>query len=175
MIEQLLSLARLEDRKDELRIAGHAVASLLRTAVDGAADRAADRHVELTVEAAAGLPPVAADADRLGHALDNLVTHAVNHTPAGGRITLSATGLDGDRVELAVRDTGRGIPPEAMGHLFERFYRVPGDDHPPGTGLGLAIVREILDAHGGTVRCESEVGRGTAFFLTLPAWKGAPA
>ncbi len=98
------------------------------------------------------------------------MTNAVNHTPAGGHITLSGKALDGGSIELAVRDTGRGIPSEAMGHLFERFYRVPG-----GTGLGLAIVREVLGAHGGSVRCESALGKGTTFFLALPAWKGASA
>ncbi|WP_157369166.1 HAMP domain-containing sensor histidine kinase [Zavarzinella formosa] len=171
MIEQLLSLARLEDRRDEFHLAPQSVGALFQTAVDTAADRAADHHLELVVEDVSDLPQVFADAERFSHALDNLVTNAINHTPAGGTITLSGRVIDGNRVELAVRDTGKGIPPEAMAHLFERFYRVPGHDSSSGTGLGLAIVREILEAHGGTATCESQLNKGTTFLLTLPAWK----
>ena len=175
MIEQLLSLARLEDRRDEYRFSAQSIEELFQSAVNAAGDRAADQHLELIIEDAASLPAVRGDADRLGHALDNLLTNAIKHTPAGGSVTLSARLIDPDHVELAVRDTGRGIPREAMAHLFERFYRVPGDEQPTGTGLGLAIVREILEAHGGTVRCESELNRGTTFRLILPVWKEARA
>ena len=175
MIEQLLSLARLQDRRDEYQFSRHTVAELFQTAIESASDRAADHHLSLIIDEVSNLPPVRADADRLGHALDNLLTNAINHTPQGGSVTLSASVLDGGQVELAVRDTGRGIPPEAMAHLFERFYRVPGDDQPTGTGLGLAIVREILEAHGGTAICESRLEQGTTFRLTLSQWQEARA
>jgi signal transduction histidine kinase len=77
-------------------------------------------------------------------------------------------------VRLTVADTGIGIPAEHLPHLFEKFFRVPGGGRPGGTGLGLAIVREVVQAHGGEVAVESEPGRGTAFHVTLPVWKGEP-
>jgi signal transduction histidine kinase len=77
-------------------------------------------------------------------------------------------------VILSVSDTGVGIPPEYLPHLFERFLRIPGQSEPAGTGLGLAIVKEVVTAHGGDVACESEPGQGTTFRVTLPVW-GGPA
>ena len=171
LVEQLLALARLEDRRELLSIGPHPAADLLRAAADGAAVRAADKDVALTVDVPPDLPPVAADPVRLGHALDNLLTNAVAYTPPGGTITLSAAAADSG-VSLTVADTGPGIPAEFLPRVFERFFRVPDPTRPPGTGLGLAIVREIAEAHGGTVRCDSSPA-GTAFTLTLPAWAGA--
>ena len=92
--------------------------------------------------------------------------------PPGGRITLSAEPAPGGRVRLSVADTGEGIPPEHLPHVFERFFRVPGKSRGQGTGLGLAIVREVVGAHGGEVACDSAPGQGTTFHLTLPAWAG---
>jgi two-component system, NtrC family, sensor histidine kinase KinB len=111
---------------------------------------------------------------RFGHALDNLLTNAVTYTPTGGTVTLTAA-ADGDRVRLTVADTGVGIPADQLPRVFERFFRVPEADHPSGTGLGLAIVKEIVAAHGGEIACRSEVGVGTAFTVTLPAWKEGTA
>src|SRR5205823_11674188 len=100
-------------------------------------------------------------------ALNNLVENALAYTDRGGRITLSAAARDG-AVTLAVADTGTGIPPEHLPHVFEKFFRVPGHSRAGGTGLGLAIVHEVVAAHGGTITCESEPGRGTVFRITLP-------
>jgi signal transduction histidine kinase len=130
--------------------------------------------VELVVETPPGLPRVAVDAERLGHALGNLLDNALACTDRGGRITVSAT-ADADAVLLSVADTGCGIPPEHLPHLFEKFFRVPGQNRASGTGLGLAIVHEIVTAHQGTVRCESQPGAGTTFRLRLPAAAGDPA
>ncbi len=170
LVEQLLALARLEDRRELLGIGPHPADELLRAAADGAAVRAADKSVSLTVAVPPDLPPVAADPVRLGHALDNLLTNAVTYTPPGGAVTLSATARD-KWVSLAVADTGPGIPAEYLPRVFGRFFRVPDPSRPPGTGLGLAIAREIVEAHGGTVRCESSPA-GTTFTLTLPEWAG---
>jgi signal transduction histidine kinase len=74
-----------------------------------------------------------------------------------------------------VADTGQGIAPEHLPHVFERFFRVPGHSRGGGTGLGLAIAREIVIAHGGTITCDSRPGAGTVFRLTLPVWDAAPA
>ena len=172
LVEQLLALARLEDRRELLTLGPHPADELLRAAADGAAVRAADKAVSLTVALPPGLPPVAADPVRLGHALDNLLTNAVTYTPAGGAIALSAAAAGDNRVSLTVADTDPGIPAEFLPRVFERFFRVPDPSRPPGTGLGLAIAREIAEAHGGTVRCDSSPA-GTTFTLTLPVWDGS--
>ncbi|HVK19621.1 MAG TPA: ATP-binding protein [Fimbriiglobus sp.] len=173
LIEQLLALARLEDQREALHIGREPVGPLLQSAADAVASRAVDGRVELVVGDASSLPPAAADRTRLAHALNNLLCNALANTNAGGTVTLSAEAVGPHRVRLTVADTGVGIAPEHLPHVFERFYRVPGDARPTGTGLGLAIVREIATAHGGEVTAESEVGRGTAFHLTLPTWAGA--
>jgi signal transduction histidine kinase len=114
------------------------------------------------------------DVARLGHALQNLLDNALTYTDRGGRVTLAAS-ADGDSVTLSVADTGCGIPPEHLPHVFEKFFRVPGQSRGSGTGLGLAIVNEIVTAHGGAVTCESKPGTGTLFRLVLPAATSAPA
>jgi signal transduction histidine kinase/HAMP domain-containing protein len=170
IINNLLDLARLERGQNQLDRRPWRPAELLQAAADAAHARAADKGVELTVEAAPDLPPVAVDGPRFGHALNNLLDNAVTYTDRGGRVTLAAA-RDGDGVAITVADTGGGIPPEFVPHIFERFFRVPGRSRPSGLGLGLAIVHEIVTAHGGTITCESTPGAGTVFRLTLPAWK----
>jgi signal transduction histidine kinase len=112
------------------------------------------------------LPDVWVDPTRVGYIFANLLTNALKHTPAGGKITLSARTEDA-HVRFAVSDTGGGIPAEYIGRVFEPFFRVPGAEKPQGAGLGLAIVKEIVEAHGGTVIAESEAGTGAAFAFTL--------
>ena len=103
---------------------------------------------------------------RLGHALGNLLDNALTYTDRGGRITLSAALAD-NQIVLAVADTGIGIPPEHLPHIFDRFSRIPNQSRGAGTGLGLAIVREIVTAHGGNISCESQPGKGTTFRIRL--------
>jgi signal transduction histidine kinase len=172
MIEHLLALARLEQGREALRLGPEPPGALLQAAADVARPRAEAKHLELVVEDAQEVPPVAADPERLGHALNNLLDNAVTYTPQGGRITLSASEDGPGRVRLTVADTGLGIPAEYLPHVFDRFFRVPGQSQGHGTGLGLAIVREIVSAHRGDITCASEPGRGTTFQVTLPAWKG---
>ncbi len=169
-IEQLLAMARLEDSREALQVRPETPSSLLHRAADEAAVRAENKHITLTVGAVDHLPPVAADATQIGQALNNLLDNAIAHTDSGGAVTLSAEQADGS-VRLIVADTGRGIPPEYLPHLFEKFFRVPNGQEPRGTGLGLAIVKQIVNAHGGDIAVESAPGRGTTFRLTLPVWK----
>ncbi len=170
VVESLLNLARLEAEGRPLDLRPEQPEELLRQAAEEFRPRAEDRGVQLTVQAAPALPEVAADARQLGHALHNLVDNALRYSGRGGRVTLSASAVNRS-VVLAVSDTGPGIPPEHLPHVFERFFRVPGQSQEGGTGLGLAIVREIVTAHGGTVACESRPGEGTTFRLTLPVWE----
>ncbi len=167
MIDNLLDLARIEEGRVRLQRVSESPASLLRSAAEAIRPRAEDKEVAVAVEAPDGLPPVAIDVERMGHALGNLLDNALAHTERGGRITLGAAAEDG-AVVLSVTDTGVGIPPEHLPHLFERFSRVPGQSGGGGTGLGLAIVRQIVTAHGGSITCESRPGEGTTFRITLP-------
>jgi heavy metal sensor kinase len=114
--------------------------------------------------------PISADRVQMERLISNLLSNAVKYTPAGGRILLSAHRI-GDEVELLVEDTGQGIPADALPHIFDRFYRVPGQHVDPekGLGLGLSFVAWIVRAHDGTIDVESTQGVGTRFRIRLPA------
>ena len=129
--------------------------------------RAQTAGVELT---ASGSAVAQVDERRMRQVLGNLVDNALRHTPAGGTIVLMADD-DGDEVTVSVVDTGEGIPADQLGRIFDRFARA--DEHrgraAGGTGLGLAIVAALVDAQGGTVQIDSEVGVGTTCMVRLPA------
>jgi signal transduction histidine kinase len=113
-----------------------------------------------------GLPAVLADAARIQQVLSNLVGNAVKFTPRQGQITVSADLLDKE-VRFAVIDTGPGIPPEQVPHIFGRFWQARSADR-RGIGLGLAIAKGIVEAHSGRIWVESQVGVGSTFYFTLP-------
>jgi signal transduction histidine kinase len=167
MVNNLLDLARLEQGSRQLEVGPESADSLLQAAVEAVRPRAIDKGIELVVQVPPDVPPVAVDAARLGHALRNLLDNALTYTDRGGRITLAAT-IDADAVVLSIADTGIGISPEHLPHVFEKFFRAPGQSRGTGTGLGLAIVHEIVTAHGGTITCESRPGEETVFRLRLP-------
>src|SRR5262249_49103726 len=131
MINNLLDLARLEQGRERVDLQPEAPGDLLEAAAAEVRPRAEDRGLALVVEGAPDLPPVQADPKRLGHALSNLLDNAVAYTDRGGRITLSAARTDGG-VLLTVSDTGRGIPPEYLDRVFDRFFRVPGQTEGSG-------------------------------------------
>jgi signal transduction histidine kinase len=126
--------------------------------------------IEFPVRLAGDLPQtMIGDEDRLNEVLGNLLSNAFKFTAKGGTIRLDAARCDGG-VQVEVEDTGVGIPPDQLPHIFEKFYQVENDAQPRsvGSGLGLAIAREIVEAHGGTIGAESAVGRGTRFRVFLP-------
>ena len=133
------------------------------------------RLLERLIEKGEALPAVAVDWQRLGVALGNLLDNAITYTPAGGKIALSARRQGDKEITLTVADTGIGIPAQYLPHVFEKFFRVPGQSRGAGTGLGLAIVKEIVAAHRGWASCESAPGKGTAFHLTLPVYTSSLA
>lgn len=143
---------------------------LLRQAVAAFSHQAEQNGVTLELQAAAPAPSIMVDEARMGQVFTNLLSNALRHTPAGGSIRLSAAYAD-NRVTFAVADTGEGIAPEDLPFIFDRLYRADKsrtDMHGEGTGLGLAIVRAIVEAHGGTIRAESQQGQGTIMFVTIP-------
>jgi signal transduction histidine kinase len=133
------------------------------------AHQAGQAGIALEVQTEADLPEIDLDPDRMIQVLGNLISNALRYTPQGGRIALIAQAQNGN-VRLMVRDTGQGIPPEALPRIFDRFYR--GDasrqQQEGESGLGLAIARSIIEAHGGTIAVDSELGRGTVFTIELP-------
>jgi signal transduction histidine kinase len=131
---------------------------------------AVQNGIEFPVRLAGDLPKtMVGDEDRLNEVLGNLLSNAFKFTAKGGTIRLDAARCDGG-VQVEVEDTGVGIPPDQLPHIFEKFYQVENDAQPRsvGSGLGLAIAREIVEAHGGTIGAESAVGRGTRFRVFLP-------
>jgi len=130
---------------------------------------AAVAQVRLAAEIEGDLPIIEIDPVRIREVLANLVANALRHTPAGGRVTI-AGGVEGDRwVRLEVRDTGRGIDPALLPHVFDRF--VKGDDS-RGSGLGLAIARQLVVAHGGEIAADARPGDGTTISVRLPLTSG---
>lgn len=180
LIDDLLTLSDLELGRTELQRRPMALAPAIDAALDIVRDRAARGAVEIGRELPADLPPLFADPDRIEQVLVNLVDNAVKYTPSGGHVTVKATvtappGNGGPGrgmwVDVCVADTGIGVPKHDLPRLTERFYRVDKarSRELGGTGLGLAIVKHIVQAHGGTLHIESEVGRGTAVHVYLPA------
>jgi signal transduction histidine kinase len=132
---------------------------------------AVQRGVEFRVTRGEGLPDeVQWDADRINEVMGNLLANAFKFTGTGGTVDLSATPSD-DYVRIEVRDSGAGIAPDQLPHIFEKFYQADnqGSAASPGTGLGLAIAKEIVEAHRGQIHCDSVVGKGTTFTLLLPS------
>jgi signal transduction histidine kinase/CheY-like chemotaxis protein len=179
MVESALQLTRLVDDMTNLRYleAGGVVLSLhpvylqefVRLEVEQFRQLEEGKDHHITCEVTSDLPPVCADAEKIGLVLGNLLSNASKFTPPGGDIYVGARPHD-DKVMVVVRDEGCGIPREEWEHIFEPFYQV-GDSlrrKHGGMGLGLSIARELVLLHGGTIWVESEVGRGSTFYFTLP-------
>jgi signal transduction histidine kinase len=169
MLDNLLELARLEAGVSMLDRAEIEVGMLVGAVAEEAKSFtvAAEQTLAVACPDEVGAMRINVDAARLRHVFMNLLTNASKNTPPGGTITLTAEAAEPGFVRFAVRDTGPGIPAEAVAHVFDRFYRMPGQTK-TGAGLGLAIAREIVVAHGGTIGCTSEVGRGTEFYFIVP-------
>jgi two-component system phosphate regulon sensor histidine kinase PhoR len=160
-----IELGRVRLEREALRVdeVVGSVLAILRARAEGGG-------VTLVSAVPADTPPVLADHDRLAQILVNLVDNAVKYTPAGGTVTVRAAARDDGRVEIAVEDTGIGIPAADLPRITERFYRVDRarSRELGGTGLGLAIVKHLVIAHEGTLAIESEPGRGTTVRVGLP-------
>jgi two-component system OmpR family sensor kinase/two-component system sensor histidine kinase BaeS len=172
LVDDLRELALADAGQLRLNLLPVAAVAVVQNTVDSLALVAEAEEVALSVQVPGDLPPVQADPDRLSQVLRNLLLNALRHTPAGGAVTITATSVP-QAVEIAVVDTGEGIAPEDLPHVFERFWR--GDRSrsrdkrwPGSTGLGLSVTRSLVEAHGGTIRVESTPGQGSTFRFTLP-------
>jgi two-component system phosphate regulon sensor histidine kinase PhoR len=170
LLNDLTDLSNIELGKVTLRREAVRLDEMVASVLAIIGPRATRSRVTVTADLAAALPPVWADRDRLSQILINLVDNAVKYTPAGGAVTVTGRALGGGAVEVAVADTGIGIPPADLPRITERFYRVDKARSRAlgGTGLGLAIVKHLVMAHGGELRIESEQERGTTVRFTLP-------
>ena len=168
LVGDLLFVAQLKSSTVVLERAPVDLTELVGSAVQSVAPLAQDRGIELTLDCEA-LPQLEGDAGRLGQVLDNLLTNALKFTPRDGRVEVRAVERD-EIVRFQVRDTGMGISDEDQQHLFEKFFRTSEAQTKAiqGTGLGLSIVAAIVEAHGGSIEVESELGVGTTFTVALP-------
>jgi two-component system phosphate regulon sensor histidine kinase PhoR len=168
LIEDLLVISRLESGHAALNLAPVDLRDICQRVLDDLAARAAARQTTLDNNIA---PQTAvwADADRLQQVFFNLADNAIKYGKGGGGVTIGANDM-GDKVEVFVSDDGPGIPPDSLGRVFERFYRVDRarSRESGGTGLGLAIVKHIVQAHGGETWVKSEMPKGATFHFTLP-------
>lgn len=170
IVDDLLDLSRYESGSWRPNVVSNDLASVVADVFAGVARTAEAKGLKLGFQASRDADRVDADPTALRQVLSNLVENAVRHT-AKGSVTVSAEAPPRGGTTLRVRDTGSGIPTEHLGRIFERFYRVDAGRarEQGGTGLGLAIVRHLVEAHGGSVRAESVVGRGTTITVHFPA------
>ena len=168
LTDDLLKLSRIEAGRLDLESRPVSVAGLVNGCVETARLKAESRGLRITVELPEGLPPVRGDAVQLDEVLQNLIDNALQYTPSGGRIDVTAYS-NGHEVIFTVADTGIGISESDLERIFERFYRVDAarSREAGGTGLGLSIARHIVDAHGGRIWVESAVGQGSRFRFSI--------
>jgi two-component system phosphate regulon sensor histidine kinase PhoR len=174
LIDDLLTLSDLELGRTALRLGTVAVGAVIDDVLQILGDAARRQGVRVAAEVSVDAPAAHADGDRLRQVLINLVDNGVKYTPAGGRVTVRARRASGPQagmVEIAVEDSGIGVPAHDLPRLTERFFRVDKarSRELGGTGLGLAIVKHIVQGHGGSLHIASAVGQGTTVTVYVPA------
>jgi len=170
LVDDLQELSRVEAKAFSLDIRSVTVSNLVQTTVKRLAPQATAKRITLHSNLAADLPPLQADEDRLTQVLVNLVANAIQYTPEGGDVTISAA-RQADEIHISVKDSGIGIPPEHIANLFTRFYRVDKSrsrNAGGGSGIGLTIAKHLVEAHGGRIWAESQGdGQGSTFTFSL--------
>jgi two-component system sensor histidine kinase BaeS len=170
LVNDLQELSRVESGAFDLDRQSVKVSDLVDSAVARLGKQFEEKDVTLETEVPSGLPQVFVDKDRIDQVLLNLVGNALQYTPSGGKVTISAHAQD-DEIHIAVADTGIGIPPEHLPHLFTRFYRVDKSRSRArgGSGIGLTIAKHLVEAHDGRIwAVSSGSGQGSTFIFTLP-------
>jgi len=176
LVDELLHASRLEKGRVELVKEKVGLQDIVQRVVGQLENIAREKSIVLETQMDSSLPAVEADARRMEQVLVNLIGNALKFTPRGGQVVVKGKAT-GDEVLIQVRDTGIGIPSEAMPYLFSKFYQVDGSStrRAGGTGLGLYISKLIVEAHGGRIWAESEPDKGSTFRFTLPLTEGVAA
>ena len=167
LIQDLLDVSRIESGRFIVHQQRVDVGGLLDDVIEQFEGQARAKGLSLVRDTRCAASTLLGDRDRLVQVFSNLIGNAIKFTPAGGTITVGAGTADG-MVTFAVSDTGIGLAPDALAHVFDRFWQVDRASR-AGAGLGLAIVKGIVEAHGGSVQVASEQGKGTTFTFTIPA------
>ena len=169
LVEDLRLLAQVEAGALQLQLSPTQVEELLQSSVEAVRPRADAKGIDLGLDVEPSLPMIDLDSTRISQVIGNLLENAITHTPEDGRVTVSALSTGG-AIEVTVSDTGPGIAPEDLPRIFDRFYRAdPSRDRSTGgVGLGLTIARRLVEAHGGAIEAQSELGRGSRFTVRLP-------
>jgi two-component system phosphate regulon sensor histidine kinase PhoR len=171
LTNDLLELSKMDADRLDLEIGRLSVSQFVQSCMETTQRAAAERDLRISVNLQKPVPDIAADRRRLAEVLQNLLDNAIQYTPSGGQIMVSASS-DGNAVTFTVSDTGIGIPVVDQPRIFERFYRVDvaRSREVGGTGLGLSIAKHLVEAHGGHIWVESEIGRGSQFHFSVPVF-----
>ncbi len=169
LINDILDLSKIEAGRMELEVAEFSLPAMLETAITLVRERATRHGIALSLEVAPDIDTIRADERKVKQVMLNLLSNAVKFTPGGGAVRVGAK-INGQAIEVSVADTGAGIAPEDQALVFEEFRQVGRDSarKAEGTGLGLALAKKFVELHGGAIRLESAVGRGSTFTFTLP-------
>jgi signal transduction histidine kinase len=172
MINDFLDLARLESGRTYMTHEPVNMSEVISETLAILQPQAAERQISIPLQVPETLPTLIGDVDRLKQVMVNLVSNAVKYNREGGRVDIEVQ-VGEDELNVAVRDTGRGIAEEDLPHIFEKFYRVNDpEQQTKGTGLGLSITKHIVEAHGGTISVQSAKGQGSTFAFSLPLPEG---
>ena len=171
LTEDLLELSKMDADRLEMEVRRVSVSHLIESCLETSRHRAEEKELEMKAKPTKGVPDIAGDRRRLGEVLQNLLDNAIQYTLPGGKIEVSAEAQNGE-VIITVSDTGIGIPKADQPRIFERFYRVDAarSREAGGTGLGLSIAKHIVEAHGGRIWVDSELGQGSHFHFSAPVF-----
>lgn len=181
LIDGMIDLTKMESGLMQYNVIPADIAPVIAEAVEAMQLLAESKRVTLTATVVPGVPPLLIDREKMGQALINLLSNAIKFTPAGGSVCIKAqtvhsykttadypAGTQGNFVEISVTDTGMGIAAEDLPKIFDKFFQGRGGAQQKGSGLGLAIAQHIIQAHGGSIRAESEHAHGATFYILLP-------
>jgi signal transduction histidine kinase len=169
IVNELLNLSQVESGKIQLQPQSVPPGNIVQYALNTVQKQAAQQQVTISTSLPEQLPQIQADVEKTAWVLVNLLTNAIRYAPSGSTVQLMVEEAPERMLLFSVRDEGRGIPAASREKIFERFYRVPGNRNQQSTGLGLAIAREFIEAQGGAIGVESEEGKGSRFYFSLPA------
>lgn len=168
MVSDLLDFSRVESGNIQLQIQPVAPENIVQYALDTVQKQAFGKQVNIRTTLPPGSPMIVADAEKSAWVLVNLLTNAIRYSSMGAEVELDVLPTATGTLHFSVRDHGKGIDPVFRSRIFERFFQVPGSEDAKGSGLGLAIAKEFIEAQGGTIGVESELGKGSRFWFSLP-------